>query len=154
MNKEDNLRLDRQICFLFYGISRAVTQLYQPLLEPLGLTYPQYLVMLVLWEEDGASVGRVCERLYLDSGTLTPLLKRLEAAGLVRRERSTADERVVHVHLTSAGKRLKRSALGVPEALVCRVGLPPAELVRLRGELGRLFEVARGQVEGAEKEAS
>jgi DNA-binding MarR family transcriptional regulator len=154
MNKEENLRLDKQICFLLYSSSRVVTQLYQPLLEPLGLTYPQYLVMLVLWEEDGLSVGRVCERLHLDSGTLTPLLKRLEAAGLVERERSTDDERVVHIHLTGAGKRLKRSAVGVPEALLCRVGLPIPELVRLRSELARLLEVARGQLGRAEKEAS
>src|SRR5216110_884977 len=126
MGKDENLRLDRQICFLLYGASRAVTQLYQQLLAPLGLTYPQYLVMLVLWEEDGAAVGRLCERLYLDSGTLTPLLNRLETAKLVRKERSAVDERVVHVHLTAAGKGLKRNARGVPEALACRVGLSGA----------------------------
>src|SRR5215470_20360335 len=97
MGADEVLRLDRQICFLLYGASRAVTQLYRPLLAPLGLTYPQYLVMLVMWEEGKVSVGRLCDRLYLDSGTLTPLLKRLEASGLVRRERSTADARVVDV---------------------------------------------------------
>jgi DNA-binding MarR family transcriptional regulator len=154
MSKDEYLRLDRQICFLLYGASRAVTQLYQPLLAPLGLTYPQYLVMLVLWEEDGAAVGHLCERLYLDSGTLTPLLNRLEAAKLVQRERSLVDERVVHVHLTAAGKRLKRNARGVPEALACRVGLSGAELLRLRGELEHLFAVARGQVERAKEVAS
>src|SRR5215831_12823664 len=106
MDADGALRLDRQICFLLYGASRAITQLYQPLLGPLGITYPQYLVMLVLWEEGKVSVGRLCDRLYLDSGTLTPLVKRLEAAGLVRRERSTADARVVDVELTTAGKRL------------------------------------------------
>jgi DNA-binding MarR family transcriptional regulator len=145
------LRLDRQICFLLYGASRAVTQLYQPLLEPLGITYPQYLVMLVLWEEGRASVGRLSERLYLDSGTLTPLLKRLEAAGLVRRKRRADDARVVDVFLTPKGKQLKREALGVPEALACRVGLGGDELARLRRELVRLFETTRGTLY-AEKE--
>jgi len=151
MRADDVLRLDRQICFLLYGASRAVTQLYQPLLEPLGLTYPQYLVMLVLWEEERASVGRLSERLYLDSGTLTPLLKRLEAAGLVRRQRSTDDARVVDIFLTPAGKRLKRDARRVPEALACRVGLTGDELARLRRELVHLFETTRGQVEKQEK---
>src|SRR5882724_4957547 len=151
MRADDVLRLDRQICFLLYGASRAVTQLYQPLLEPLGLTYPQYLVMLVLWEEERASVGRLSERLYLDSGTLTPLLKRLEAAGLVRRQRSTDDERVVDVFLTPAGKQLKRDARRVPEALACRVGLAGDELARLRRELVHFFETTRGQVKKQEK---
>src|SRR5437660_1092065 len=86
MATDEMLKLDNQLCFVLYAASRAVTQLYQPLLEPLGVTYPQYLVLLVLWEEDGASVRRLCERLQLDSGTLTPLLTRLESAGLVRRE--------------------------------------------------------------------
>jgi DNA-binding MarR family transcriptional regulator len=137
------LKLDNQVCFLLYGASRAVTQLYKPLLEPLGLTYPQYLVLLVLWEEDGASVRTLCERLYLDSGTLTPLLSRLESAGLVRRERSAADARVVDIHLTAAGKKLKRAARSVPEALLCRLGMPLQELGRVRGELKRLFELTK-----------
>ena len=140
---DDLLRLDQQLCFLLYGASRAVTQMYQPLLEPLGLTYPQYLVLLVLWEEDGASVRTLCERLYLDSGTLTPLLSRLESAGLVRRARSASDARVVDIHLTAAGKKLKRAARSVPEALICRLGLPLHELVRVRGELQRLFELTK-----------
>jgi DNA-binding MarR family transcriptional regulator len=141
--KDEALRLDSQLCFLLYGASRAVTQMYQPLLEPLGITYPQYLVMLVLWEEDGASVRTLCDRLYLDSGTLTPLLTRLESAGLVRRERSAADARVVDIHLTTEGKKLKRTARAVPEALLCRLGLPLAELARVRGELKRLFELTK-----------
>lgn len=143
MGRDDYLKLDNQICFLLYGASRAVTQLYQPLLAPLGITYPQYLVMLVLWEEDGASVRRLCDRLYLDSGTLTPLLTRLESAGLVRRARSSADARVVDIHLTAAGKKLQRAARAIPEALVCRLGLPLPELARVRRELGRLFELTR-----------
>ena len=143
MATDEYLKLDNQLCFLLYGASRAVTQMYQPLLEPLGITYPQYLVMLVLWEEDGASVRTLCDRLYLDSGTLTPLLTRLESAGLVRRERSDADARVVDIHLTAAGKKLKRAARAVPEALLCRLGLPLAELARVRGELKRLFELTK-----------
>lgn len=143
MASDEMLRLDNQVCFLLYGASRAVTQLYQPLLEPLGITYPQYLVLLVLWEEDPSSVRTLCEKLYLDSGTLTPLLSRLETAGLVRRERSTADARVVDIHLTAAGKKLKRAARAVPEALLCRLGLPIHELIRVRGELKRLFELTK-----------
>jgi DNA-binding MarR family transcriptional regulator len=117
--------------------------MYQPLLEPLGLTYPQYLVLLVLWERDGASVRTLCERLYLDSGTLTPLLTRMEKAGLVRRARSKDDARVVDVHLTAAGKRLKRAARTVPESLICRIGLPLTELRRIHGDLRRLFELTK-----------
>lgn len=143
MATDEWLKLDNQLCFLLYGASRAVTQLYQPLLEPLGVTYPQYLVLLVLWEEDGASVRTLCERLYLDSGTLTPLLTRLEANGLVRRERSQSDARVVDIHLTAAGKKLKRAARSVPEALLCRLGMSLPELARTRGELKRLFELTK-----------
>jgi DNA-binding MarR family transcriptional regulator len=140
---DEALRLDNQLCFLLYGASRAVTQIYGPLLEPLGITYPQYLVMLVLWESDGASVRTLCDRLYLDSGTLTPLLSRLESAGLVRRARSTEDARVVDIHLTSAGKRLKRAARAVPEALVCRLGLSLTDLRRIHGDLKHLFELTK-----------
>jgi DNA-binding MarR family transcriptional regulator len=154
VDADEILRLDRQICFLLYGASRAVTQLYQPLLAPLGITYPQYLVMLVLWEEGKVSVGRLCDRLYLDSGTLTPLLKRLEASGLVRRQRSTADARVVDVELTAAGKKLKRSAASVPQALACRVGLRAEEYVRVRRELVHLFDVVRAQAQKEEEKAS
>lgn len=143
MAADEYLRLDNQLCFLLYGASRAVTQLYQPLLAPLGLTYPQYLVMLVLWEEDGASVRTLCDRLYLDSGTLTPLLTRLASAGLIRRVRSKADARVVDIRLTAAGRKLERAARSVPEALLCRLGLPLAELARVRGELKRLFDLTR-----------
>src|SRR3954471_19467130 len=117
MGSPDHLKLDRQLCFLLYGASRAVTQLYQPLLAPLGLTYPQYLVMLVLWEHDGASVKDVGHRLGLDSGTLTPLLKRLAAQGLVTRRRDDDDERVVRIDLTADGKKLRAKAKSVPEAI-------------------------------------
>ena len=143
MSGDDSLRLDNQLCFLLYGASRAVTQLYGPLLEPLGLTYPQYLVLLVLWERDGTSVRTLCDKLYLDSGTLTPLLSRMVAADLLRRERSTSDARVVDIYLTAAGKKLKRAARAIPEALLCRLGLQQAELGRLHGKLKRLFTLTK-----------
>jgi DNA-binding MarR family transcriptional regulator len=111
------LRLDNQLCFLFHRISRELTAAYRPLLADLGLTYPQYLVMLVLWEDDGLGVGEIGERLALDSGTLSPLLRRLEDGGLIQRRRQAADERRVTIHLTDAGRALEQRAAGVPGAL-------------------------------------
>lgn len=116
------LLLQNQFCFALYTASRAVVRAYQPLLAPLGLTYPQYLVMLVLWESDGESVRALGDRLALDSGTLTPLLKRLEAQGLVKKTRDADDVRVVRVTLTARGKQLEKKAAGVPAALACAVG--------------------------------
>jgi DNA-binding MarR family transcriptional regulator len=139
--------LDSQLCFALYAASRAMIQAYQPLLSPLGLTYPQYLALLVLWEEDGASVKRLGERLQLDSGTLTPLLKRLEAAGLVSRVRDRVDERVVRIHLTAAGRALEAAASHIPEALVCRARLPSPELAGLRGTLHHLTDTLRSEQE-------
>ncbi|HVK75014.1 MAG TPA: MarR family transcriptional regulator [Kofleriaceae bacterium] len=140
---KDALRLDDQLCFALYAASRAVTAAYQPLLAPLGLTYPQYLVMLVLWEEDGPSIKHLGARLHLDSGTLTPLLKRLEAQGLVRRARDAGDERLVRIHLTPAGKKLERRAADVPRQLACRSGLSLAHIARLREELRQLTHTVR-----------
>jgi DNA-binding MarR family transcriptional regulator len=115
------LHLDQQLCFPLYAASNLMTRLYRPLLGRLGLTYPQYLVMLVLWQSTPCSVSELGERLMLDSGTLTPLLKRLEAAGLVLRERDAADERRVLVSLTPAGMALRDPAGEVPRAMACRV---------------------------------
>ena len=112
------LKLQNQVCFPLYAASRLVVQAYRPLLADLGLTYPQYLVMLVLWEQDGVSVGHLGERLYLDSGTLTPLLKRLEKQGLVERKRSVQDDRTVENFLTEEGKLLKEQAVGIPTEVV------------------------------------
>ncbi|NBD10480.1 MULTISPECIES: MarR family winged helix-turn-helix transcriptional regulator [Corallococcus] len=140
MSSEDLLRLDLQLCFPLYAASRAMVQTYTPLLAKLGLTYPQYLVMLVLWETDGVSVKELGEKLYLDSGTLTPLLKRLETLALVRRERSTEDARSVRVSLTSQGRTLRRKAAAIPEAIACRTGLSLEEMTRLRRDIQRLFE--------------
>ena len=133
-------RLDDQLCFALYSASRAVTAAYRPLLTELNLTYPQYLVLLVLWEEGRANVGRLCERLNLDSGTLSPLLKRLESVGYVTRERSTDDERRVEVVLTAAGKRLQTKASRVPERLMALSQMSPDELVSLREAVLRLTD--------------
>jgi DNA-binding MarR family transcriptional regulator len=139
--EEQALKLEAQLCFPLYAASNLLTRLYRPLLEELGLTYPQYLVMLVLWERRSARVGELSTALYLDSGTLTPLLKRLEANGLVRRERSAEDERRVEVSLTREGEALKKRALEVPGALACRVGLGNERFIGLRAELRALMEL-------------
>ena len=112
------LLLDNQLCFALYSASLAMTKLYKSLLEALGLTYPQYLVMLVLWERDGLMVSELGERLFLDSGTLTPLLKRLEASGLIARIRDVQDERRVHITLTQTGRALKAEAAQIPACIL------------------------------------
>ena len=134
----DFLRIENQLCFALYAASRAMTAVYAPLLDALDLTYPQYLVLLVLWEHDGERVSHIGDRLQLDSATLTPLLKRLEARGLLERRRSTADERVVEVYLTTAGKRLRRRAAEIPPCIFERSGLTGPELVELRDALKAL----------------
>ena len=126
------MSVDRQLCFALYSASRAMTAAYRPILTELNLTYPQYLVLLVLWEEERVTVGRLGERLQLDSGTLSPLLKRLEANGFVRRERSQDDERLVDVTLTPAGRRLERKAQCIPEELGSATGMTQQEAADLR----------------------
>ncbi len=137
---DDWLRLDRQLCFALYASSLAMTKHYKPLLEPLGLTYPQYLVMLVLWEQDGISVSTLGQRLSLDSGTLTPLLKRLEAAGLLLRQRASTDERRVEIFLSSAGRALKLQARNIPPKLACASACSLEELASLTQRLHQLRE--------------
>ena len=139
-----SLRLDDQLCFALYAASRAMTAVYAPLLDALGLTYPQYLVLLVLWDHDGERVSGIGDRLQLDSATLTPLLKRLEARGLVERRRSAADERVVEVFLTAEGKRLKRRAADIPLCMLERSGMTLPELAALRATLQDLTRRLRG----------
>ena len=134
----DQLLLDQQLCFALYAASRSVTGLYRPLLEPLGLTYPQYLVMLVLWEQDGLTVRELGQRLQLDSGTLTTLLKRLQSAGLITRQRRQQDEREVDIRLTDAGLALRDKASGIPECLAQCMQLPFEQMQSLRDELKRL----------------
>ncbi|MET9439764.1 MarR family transcriptional regulator [Streptomyces sp. NPDC006610] len=134
----DWLRLDQQICFSLNAASRAFGGVYRVLLKDLGLTYPQYLVMLVLWEHGDLPVKRLGEHLRLDSGTLSPLLKRLESAGLVRRERSTRDERSVEVRLTEEGAAMRERALEVPRRIVAATGCDVDEIGELRARLDRL----------------
>lgn len=118
-NKTDALlQLDNQLCFALYSASLAMTKVYKPHLDEMGLTYPQYLAMLALWERDGLMVSELGEKLYLDSGTLTPLLKRLEASGLITRIRDVQDERRVHITLTAAGRKLKSSAAKIPACIL------------------------------------
>jgi DNA-binding MarR family transcriptional regulator len=134
------LKLDHQLCFALYSSSLAMTKLYKPMLEPLGLTYPQYLAMLVLWEDDGLAVSELGQRLQLDSGTLTPLLKRLEASGLLQRRRDSADERRVLLQLTPAGRALKSRAAKVPPQVACAAGCSLEELAALTQRLKQLRE--------------
>jgi len=145
----DAQRLDHQLCFALYSTSLAMTKLYKPLLAPLGLTYPQYLVLLVLWETDSIGVNELGERLFLDSGTLTPLLKRMQAAGWVERERDQADERRVIVSLTPAGRALRRKAAQVPVALAQATGCGLGELVALTQRLQALRAQVMAHTESA-----
>ncbi|MDR6974863.1 DNA-binding MarR family transcriptional regulator [Streptomyces sp. 3330] len=141
---DGTLLLDEQLCFALYAAQRAVTAAYRPLLDELGLTYPQYLVLLVLWERGETTVKELASALRLDYGTMSPLLKRLEAAGLVRRERSARDERSVLVACTGRGEELKGRAERVPATLLATTGLETAQVTRLREELWELAERARG----------
>ncbi|WP_321346379.1 transcriptional regulator, SarA/Rot family [Halopseudomonas oceani] len=142
---DELLALDNQLCFALYAASRALMRTYRPLLDPLGLTYPQYLVMLVLWEwqrepPQHPGVKALGERLQLDSGTLTPLLKRLETQGLVQRERvKGGDERQLQVSLTAAGERLREQAGDVPRALMCSTGMSKEQVMVLRSGLDQLL---------------
>jgi MarR family transcriptional regulator, organic hydroperoxide resistance regulator len=134
----DFLRLDDQICFAVYSAAHAFNRVYKPLLDKLGLTYPQYLVMLVLWERDGVAVKDIGERLFLDSGTLTPLLKRLEAAGLIKRTRNPEDERQVLIALTGKGEALKEKARTVPQSILAASDCSVGELVAMKQEIAAL----------------
>ena len=129
------LRLDNQICFAVYSTAHAFNRVYKPLLDRLGLTYPQYLVMLALWERDDVPVKDLGERLFLDSGTLTPLLKRLEAAELIRRTRSTEDERVVLIALTARGHALRDKAKAVPQSILAASACSVSELLAMKDEI-------------------
>ncbi|MFE9690003.1 MarR family winged helix-turn-helix transcriptional regulator [Micromonospora sp. NPDC005806] len=144
----DDLVLRRQVCFALYAASRALTDVYRPILDEHGLTYPQYLVLLVLWERgDAATVSELGNRLRLDSGTLSPLLKRLESAGLLVRARSARDERRVEVSLTEQGRALRERMDEVPRRVARATGLAEAELVALRDTLTRVTETIHRQKE-------
>jgi DNA-binding MarR family transcriptional regulator len=133
-----DLTLDDFLCFAIYSAGHAFTRLYKPRLDRLGLTYPQYLAMVALWERDDVTVGELGERLHLESNTLTPLLKRLEAVGLVVRARDPKDERQVRIRLTDQGRELKGPACAVPGEMLAASGLKPEDLVRLRAEVATL----------------
>jgi DNA-binding MarR family transcriptional regulator len=139
----DWLALDRQLCFALYATSLAMTKLYKPQLAPLGLTYPQYLVLLVLWETDDQIVSALGERLSLDSGTLTPLLKRLESNGLLQRQRDARDERRVRVRLTPSGLAMRSRAMAIPQQIACATQCDLAEISQLTQRLTQL----RGQLQ-------
>ncbi|WP_020180748.1 MarR family transcriptional regulator [Methylopila sp. M107] len=135
----DSLRLDNQLCFGLYAAAHAMNRAYRVSLGPLGLTYPQYLVLLALWEDDRQSVSELGERLRLDSGTLTPVLKRLEQAGVVARARTRADEREVEISLTERGQALKIEALSVRRDMECRLGMSQDEIRRLRNDIDQII---------------
>jgi len=135
----DPLALDRQVCFALAAASRSVIGIYRPILEPMGLTHPQYLVMLALWESSPRTAGDIASALYLEPATLSPLLKRLEAAGYITRQRNPEDERALAVRLTPAGQDLRSQAEKVPGQVVERLGLPLAHLERVRDELTTLI---------------
>ena len=139
-NGYEALKLDNQLCFPLYACSRMVVNLYTPFLKPLGLTYTQYIALMVLWEEDSATVGELCRRLYLDNGTLTPLLKKMEEKGYITRQRKKEDERVVQVSLTDAGRALKDEALCVPSGVGSCVKLTEEEAKTLYTLLYKLME--------------
>ena len=139
----DPLALERQVCFALVVASRSVLSVYRPLLEPMGLTHPQYLVMLALWEQSPRSVGEIAGLLQLDSPTLSPLLKRLEASGLVTRSRSTDDERRLNIELTAQGRDLRRDAENIPPAVIQRLGMEISELETLHASLTKVIAAAR-----------
>jgi len=143
----EGLKLSDQLCFATYAAAHAFTRVYKPLLDPLGLTYPQYLVMLVLWEQENLTVKEIGERLFLDSGTLTPLLKRLQSAGLVERTRDAKDERQVRITLTDKGRAIEGQVSAITNELVCVIGRSEEKLLALTQEVGQLRGALQGSVE-------
>jgi Transcriptional regulators len=144
MDNESALNLDNQLCFAVYACAREITKLYHPLLKQLGLTYTQYITLLVLWEDRRATVKQLGKRLYLDSGTLTPLLKKLEQMGLITRTRDPQDERSVIVGLTEKGTALKEKALDIPQQLFCQAGVAPEEADALRKQIVAMLAKVQG----------
>jgi DNA-binding MarR family transcriptional regulator len=147
MDSEDLLKLDNQICFAVYACAREITKLYHPLLQPLGLTYTQYIALLALWEKDGITVKELGRRLYLDSGTLTPLLKKLEKSGYLTRARDPGDERTVRIELTPQGRSLKRQACTIPEKLFAQAGVTADEAANVHAQMMELLRRIHRQEE-------
>lgn len=139
MKNLQQLKLDNQICFPVYALSREIVSRYRPLLDQLDITYPQYLVLLILWEHQEQSVSQIGEKLYLDSGTLTPLLKRLEQKKLVTRSRSKEDERIVKIKLTSEGQSLQKKAASIPKQLFEDMKVPEEELKQLKTTIEKIL---------------
>ena len=140
MKIDESMKLDSQLCFPLYAASRKIVSLYTPHLKPLGITYTQYIMFLVLWEQDGITVGELCKRLMLDTGTVTPMLKNTEKQGLIRRERSVEDERVVVITLTDEGKALYKKARDIPSKIGSCVKLTKSEAAALYKTLYKLLE--------------
>lgn len=140
MSKYEDLKLDNQLCFSLYAASREVIKLYKPCLDKFNLTYTQYIAMLVLWEDEKSTVKEIGKRLHLDSGTLTPLLKKIEGMGLIKRYRDSNDDRVVIVELTEEGRSLKQEITCVPKEMACRINLSRNEIEKLKDELDNLLE--------------
>ncbi|MEN5085163.1 MarR family transcriptional regulator [Sphingobacterium faecium] len=138
---KDLLKLDNQLCFPLYALSREITQRYRPHLDEIGLTYPQYLVLMVLWENDKQTVNQIGHKLLLDSGTLTPLLKRLEQKEIVLRQRSTVDERVVEISLTTIGIELKKKAKCIPEKLIQELEITQEEIDSIRSIADKILKL-------------
>lgn len=151
-NDDESLMLNNQLCFAIYSAAHAIGRAYKPILEPLGLTYPQYLVLLVLWEQDGLMVKEIGRPLHLDSGTLTPMLKRLETMGYVRRTRDVSDERQVRVTLTERAREIQKHAAVGRRGLVCALGWSEQEIQALTQDLDQLSDTLRaGVADGADK---
>jgi DNA-binding MarR family transcriptional regulator len=151
---EDMLALERQVCFALSVAARNVVAVYRPVLEPLGLTHPQYLVMLALWQHGSLSVKALSRLLQLDPGTLSPLLKRLETAGLLRRERDASDQRNLALALTDQGRALRTEAEKIPAGIVARLGMPIDELVSLQAALTRVIDASKQALDAASPEAA
>ena len=144
MSEHENLKLDNQLCFALYAATHSLTRAYRSALERSGITYTQYLVMLVLWENNNISVGKIAKRLELDSATLTPMLKRLETAGLIKRERSIDDERIVEISLTEAGNLLQNEIAQIQQCVASKTGLSIEEFKQLKDALHRLVATISG----------
>ena len=140
MSQFENLKLKNQLCFALYAATNAITRAYRSRLSRIGITYSQYLVMMVLWEADGITVKNIAQQLYLDSPTITPLLKRLESAGFVNRQRNAIDERVVNVFLTDAGRTIQARVAEMQKGVACQTGMPESQFIELRSTLHELID--------------
>jgi MarR family transcriptional regulator, organic hydroperoxide resistance regulator len=149
--RQEGLKVDNLLCFALYAASRAAIDVYRPFLDKLEITYPQYLVMLLLWEQDPRTIKELGNALYLDSGTLSPLLKRLEKRGLISRQRDIQDERLVNISLTVEGRALKKRVRDLPETLFCQVGLPLEDFASLIDRLHNLTDQLKAVQEAAKK---